>query len=41
MAYFAVSYELKHQSELATRRFCDEAEGSGWVELRSSIDFTL
>jgi hypothetical protein len=33
MAFFAVSYELKHQSELARRRFCDEVERLGGVEV--------
>ena len=33
MAYFAVSYELKYQSELARRRFCDEAERLGGIEV--------
>src|SRR5579872_5781356 len=32
LAYFLVGYQLKHASELARRRFCDELERLGGVE---------
>ena len=32
MGYFLVGYQLKHHSELARRRFCDEIERLGGVE---------
>jgi hypothetical protein len=32
VAYFLVGYQLKHGSELARRRFCDELERLGGVE---------